>query len=171
MFAAVSARKSRPPSSQTKPRIDARDLAAIAARYPREGHYDPWLRRVFLPPGAARWDVAVVSHADLRAFQSAQPVARINDFVVATAAAVKPSSRFRRDSICQIANPALLRRREIRADREVLPGRFSSRRPRSLAKSASACSEGRRLKHGRGVAGYNQSMGHAPSRRHSLCAF
>lgn len=71
---------------------DPRDLAAIAARYPREGHYDPWLERIFLPPGAAMWNVAVVSQADLRAFPAAQPVTRIDDFVIATAAAVSPAA-------------------------------------------------------------------------------
>jgi hypothetical protein len=63
---------------------DPRDLTAIAETYPREGHYDPWRRRLFLPPGASAWDAVVVPQSDLSAFPGALPVARVDEFVIAT---------------------------------------------------------------------------------------
>jgi hypothetical protein len=39
---------------------DERQLDQIATRYPRDGHFNDWQRRVYLPPGARRWDVAVL---------------------------------------------------------------------------------------------------------------
>lgn len=48
------------------------ELAEIASRYPREGHYDDWRRRVVLPPGATRWDVLVIDESLLSEFP--QPV-------------------------------------------------------------------------------------------------
>ena len=47
-------------------RIEAtepRQLAQIAVRYPRDGHFNDWERRLYLPPGARRWDVAVIDPA------------------------------------------------------------------------------------------------------------
>lgn len=35
-------------------------LAALGTRYPREGHYDDSLHRIYLPPGASHWDLLVI---------------------------------------------------------------------------------------------------------------
>jgi hypothetical protein len=63
---------------------DPRDLNAIAETYPREGHYDPWRRRLFLPPGVSEWDAVVVPQSDLSAFPGALPIARVDEFVIAS---------------------------------------------------------------------------------------
>ena len=47
---------------------DAEKLAAIEARYPTAGHYDPWARTVFLPTGTDHWDFLVIARQDLAAF-------------------------------------------------------------------------------------------------------
>jgi hypothetical protein len=49
-------------------------LGEIERRYPREGHYNDWFRRVLLPAGATHWDVLVIDRAMLSGF--AQPVGR-----------------------------------------------------------------------------------------------
>jgi len=56
-------------------------LAEIAQRYPREGHYG-WKRQVILPPGATRWDVLVIDEALLPEFPSpvGRTVARVHEF-------------------------------------------------------------------------------------------
>ena len=44
---------------------DPRDHALVATRYPRDGHYTPWSRRVYLPPGVRQWDYLVVQREHL----------------------------------------------------------------------------------------------------------
>lgn len=47
---------------------------AIAARFPREGHFNDWTRQLFLPPGARGWDALVIDGSLLHTFP--QPVGR-----------------------------------------------------------------------------------------------
>ena len=58
-------------------RINAKTEAqrnAIAARYPRQGHFNDWTREVFLPPGAREWDALVIDESLLPTFP--QPLGR-----------------------------------------------------------------------------------------------
>lgn len=43
-------------------------LAEIALRYPREGHYEDWRHRLVLPPRAARWGALVIDDGLLPGF-------------------------------------------------------------------------------------------------------
>jgi len=65
---------------------EPRQLDEIAARYPREGHFNDWERRVYLPPGATRWDVAVVQSSLVDQFPEplGRPVAEIGAYRVFT---------------------------------------------------------------------------------------
>jgi hypothetical protein len=68
-------------------RIEATEpsqLDLVARRYPDEGHFNDWERRIYLPPGARRWDVAVIDESLVDQFPEplGRPVAAIGAYRV-----------------------------------------------------------------------------------------
>lgn len=61
-----------------------RDMEAIEARYPGEGHYNPWVHRVWLPSGASTWDLLVIGRSEVAGFPEGLglPVAEIDEYLV-----------------------------------------------------------------------------------------
>lgn len=63
---------------------DPRMYERIEERFPRTGHYNPWLRELHLPRARPLWDVLVVSESDVPClpFPVGPELGRIEDFVV-----------------------------------------------------------------------------------------
>ena len=61
-----------------------RYYAAIERGYPRDGHYDVWTQRFYLPGGATDWDFLVIDLADIDQIKPSygRPIARIGEYFV-----------------------------------------------------------------------------------------